>query len=85
MTTTEINTAAACFLCLGMSLAEAQKLVLLNSVASNITGGGGGTGGVTSGVTDPVAAPTNASTLYYRTDTGTLWMWNGAAWIALIS
>ncbi len=59
----------------------AVKLALLCSIAS----GGGGLGGITSGVVDPVAAPTGSSALYYRTDTGTLWMWNGVAWVALLS
>lgn len=42
MTQEEINTAAACFICYGMSLAEAQTLVLLNALGTAVGGGGGG-------------------------------------------
>lgn len=47
-------------------------------------GGGGGSGSVLCGAADPVAAPTGTCGLYYRTDNGSLWKWNGAAWEALI-
>ena len=54
MTQDEINTQAACFVCLGMSLAQAQILVLLNAVAAATSGGGGGaTGGAIVGSGSP--------------------------------
>lgn len=40
-------------------------------------------GGVTCGTSDPVDAPASGCGLYYRTDTGTVWYWNGSAWIIL--
>jgi hypothetical protein len=45
-----------------------------------ISSGGGGSGGVTCGAADPVAAPSGTCGLYYRTNDGSLWKWNGAAW-----
>jgi len=48
-----------------------------------LTGGGGGagTGDVLRGTTDPVNAPEGDSAVYYRTDTGSLWVWNGSTWV----
>ncbi len=88
MTTTEINTAAACFLCLGMSLAEAQKLVLLNAIASNIPAGGVGSPNL-SGAGSPVGVvtPTAINQFYRDTVGNALWISTGltnADWTALI-
>jgi hypothetical protein len=72
--------------CLECAIPAGYLPYAILAAISNITGGGGGgTGGVTCGVADPVAAPANACTLFYRTDTGTLWMWNGSAWVNLIA
>lgn len=82
MTTQEINTAAACFICLGMSLPQAQALVLLNAISENVSGGGGGAQEVYTGAAPP-AAPDNPAlpALYYPTGGGTLFQWDGAAWV----
>lgn len=45
MTQAEIMAEATCFTCLGMSLAQAVTLVLLNEISAEIAGGGTGTGG----------------------------------------
>lgn len=47
--------------------------------------GASAAGTVTSGTADPTTAPASTSGLYYRTDTGTLWAWDGAAWQPLIN
>ena len=70
--------------CLKCSIQSGDVPLLIIGAVSSITAGGGGTGGVTCGAADPVAAPANACTLYYRTDNGSLWKWNGAAWEALL-
>ena len=62
MTQAEINEASACFVCLGLSLAEANILVLLNAVAD--AGGGGGGTSNNGGVVDPEGVVS-----------GTQWQW----------
>lgn len=83
MTQAEINAESACFLCYGMSQAEAAILVLLNAVEAN--GGGGGGGGTIQVYTGaaPPAAPDDPTkpALYYPTGGGTLLQWDGAAWV----
>lgn len=82
VTTQELITEANCLLCL---VSPGLLPYVMITAIRQISSGGGGTGGVTCSTADPVAAPTNACTLHYRTDTGGLWMWNGSAWVALIS
>ncbi len=80
MTTTEINSAAACFTCYGMDLAQAQKLVLLNAIASSVSGGGGGVACVNvSGAGSPVGVVTPGCTgQFYRDTVGNaLWQSTG--------
>lgn len=77
--------AAKCFECqIPLGMVGYIELYLLCQLASGQAGGGGG-GGVTCGTSDPVAAPTGTCALYYRTDNGSLWMWNGSAWNVLIA
>lgn len=68
---------ARCFSCIppGMLL---QALVYL---AAQIASGGGTGGAVTCGVADPVAAPSGSCGVFYRTDTGAVWIWDGANWV----
>jgi len=76
---------ANCLLCtIPPGAFAAVRVSLLCQIAAAGGGGGGGTGGVTCSTADPVAAPTNVCTLHYRTDNGSLWKWNGAAWEALL-
>jgi hypothetical protein len=73
---------AKCFACLGpreMQLIELQLLCEILAASSTSVGA------VDCGLVDPVVAPTNSCTLYYRTDNGGLWMWNGVSWIVLIA
>ncbi len=68
---------ATCFACLSpvqLSLVQVQLLCEILAVA-------GGAGGMQCDNADPVGAPVNACTMHYRTDTGALWLWDGAAWI----
>lgn len=55
------------------------------AAVSGISSGGTGGSGVGCGAIDPVAAPGSACGLYYRTDNGNLWFWDGAAWQAMIA
>jgi|GEM_PF-2034991 len=55
------------------------------AAVSNISGGGTGGSGVECGAADPAAAPSGSCGLYYRTDNGNLWFWDGAAWQAMIA
>lgn len=66
---------ARCYSCIppGMLL---QALVYLVAQAA----GGGSIGGITCGTVDPVAPPTGSCGIYIRTDTGAIWIWDGAAW-----
>lgn len=79
----ELMSAARCLQC-EVPPGLVPYLILQSLIDFSGGGGGGGTGGVTCSTADPVAAPANSCTLHYRTDTGSLWMWNGAAWVALI-
>jgi len=73
MTQAEINAAANCFVCLGMSLAEAQILVLLNAVSA--ASGGGGSNNI-SGAGEPVGVVTpDAINQFYRDTDGTPSLW----------
>ncbi len=68
-----------CYLTPGM-----VPYAILQAIRGISSGGGGSSGGVTCGTTNPVAAPTGTCALYYRTDDGSLWKWNGAAWGQLL-
>jgi hypothetical protein len=71
--------AAKCYVCMPPGLWQLLELGLLQQIVAG--GGTGGGGGVTCGVVDPVAAPTGSCAIYYRTDTGTIFVWDGAAWL----
>ena len=66
---------AKCFSCIppGMLL---QALVYLAAQVSI-----GGASRVTCGTVDPVAAPANGCGVYYRTDTGAFFLWDGTQWV----
>jgi len=85
-TTQGLITEANCLLCMVPSgLVPYLMVQALRDISSGGGGGGGGTGGVICFTgADPVAAPTNPCTLAYRTDDGSLWKWNGAAWGQLL-
>lgn len=78
VTIEEIIAGSACFRCL--SDFQAAQLFLLNTIATNGTGGGGGSGEVLCGAVPPVAAPATSCALYYDTVSTALYYWDGAAW-----
>lgn len=85
MADTSVNTlleAVKCYTCLSPGIWMLLELALLQQIAN---GGGAGGGGVTCGAADPVAAPSGTCGMYFRTDTQTLWAWDGAAWVELIA
>lgn len=75
---------AKCFCGVTTNPFEMVELQMLCELRSALSGGISGVTGVDCGTGDPVAAPISGCTLYYRTDNGNLWMWNGSAWILLI-
>lgn len=80
-TTQELITEANCLICL---VPPGMLPYLMIQAIRGISGGGGSGGGVTCSTADPVAAPSGSCALHYRTDNGSLWKWNGAAWQALL-
>jgi hypothetical protein len=78
-------TQAACFLpCIAAGAADSIIIYLLCQIASGSSGGGGGSGSVLCGTVDPTTGPTGSCGIYYRSDTGGFWYWNGSAWIQFI-
>jgi hypothetical protein len=76
--------AAKCFMCLSISQLQSINTYLL-CMTYNAGGGGGGSGCVECGIVNPTVAPASNCCIYYRTDNGAVWFWNGAAWIPLIT
>jgi len=72
---------AKCYACLSPGIWMLLELALLQQIVNNGGGGGGGVGSVLCGTVDPTTAPTGTCAIYYRTDTGTIFVWNGAAWL----
>lgn len=70
---------AQCFLCLSPQQWELIKLQLLCNIEA-ASGGGISGGSILCGLVDPVADPGVACAVFYRTDTGSIWLWDGAAW-----
>lgn len=73
---------AKCYACMPPGLWMLLELGLLKQIAD--AGGVGGGGGVQCSAADPVAAPSGSCAFHYRTDTGAVWYWDGAAWQSLI-
>lgn len=68
---------ATCFACIPQNL---QMPVLIYLACAIANGGTGGGGGVLCGTVNPTDAPTGTCGIYYRTDTGEVWVWDGAVW-----
>lgn len=85
-----INQALCLAKCIPPGMVDAIEISLLCTLVNNIAaggGGGGGTGGVIcAAAADPAGAPTNACTLAYRSDNGSLFSWNAglAQWDKLL-
>jgi hypothetical protein len=74
-------TNAKCYLCLGITLAEALQLALLDQISSG-GGGGGGVGSVLSGHGSPIGVviPTTDTAIYFDEDTGIQYNYFAGAW-----
>jgi hypothetical protein len=70
---------AKCYICLGVSLAEALELALLAQIVNGGGGGGGGTS-VTSGAGAPAFVPTTSVAIYFDENTGVQYNWYSGAW-----
>jgi len=80
---TDVNELMAQISCLKCAVQPGDVPLLILGAVSNITGGGGGgTIQVYTGAAPP-AAPDNPllPALYYPTGGGTLFQWDGAAWV----
>ena len=75
---------AACFSCLQPGQQEAVGLQLLCEIVSQ--GGAQGGSSVTNGVGAPTDPPAGGlAGIYYQTDTGSIWFWDGAVWVLRIA
>ena len=74
-------TQAKCYLCLGITMAEALQLALLAQIVDNGGGGGGGIS-VLSGSGSPVGVitPTTDAAIYFDEDTGVQYNYFSGAW-----
>lgn len=80
----ELMEDGACFACLDTRQLAIIQTQLLCEILS--AGGGGGSSCIFGGTADPVAAPACTYAIYYRTDTGGVWLWLPATaeWAQLI-
>lgn len=76
---------AACFCAVANTPFEKVELQLLCELVNAISGTISGVTGVNCGQADPVAPPVSGCTIYYRSDNGAFWFWNGSAWIQFIA
>jgi hypothetical protein len=75
----ELVNSGNCFSCLTpKQLAYIQTQLLCDVLSALATPG---SSVVTGGVVNPTTAPSGTYGIYYRTDTGAVWVWNGTAWI----
>lgn len=73
---------ANCLMCqIPQGMVDTIQIYLLCQIAG---GGTGGSAGVTCGTSDPITPPSGSCGIYYRTDNGGFWYWNGSAWIQFI-
>lgn len=80
-TTQGLITEADCLLCMvPPGLVPYLMVQAIRGISGAVISGGG----VSCSTADPVAAPTGTCGLHYRTDDGSLWKWNGAAWGQLL-
>lgn len=73
MTQAEINEESSCWMCNGLSLAEANIIVLLNQIAGSISGGAAG--GIQLGSGSPQGSVTaEPGIMYWDTAGDSLWV-----------
>ncbi len=71
--------------CVPLGMMQAVRIYLLCQIAAAGGGGGGSSGGVTCGVAAPVAAPTGTCGVYVQQIVPpAFWVWDGAAWQAIV-
>lgn len=68
---------AKCYMCLGVTLAEALELALLDQISS---GGAAVSTQVTSGHGPPTSTPITNEAIYFDKDTGIQYNWYDGAW-----
>lgn len=76
---------AKCFCAVTNKPFEKVELQLLCEIRAAFSGAVSGVTGVDCGSADPVAPPVTGCTLYYRTDTGGLFGWDGGAWFPIVT
>jgi hypothetical protein len=68
-----------------LRLVEVQLLNQILVYAEALAAGGGTTTQrVLCGVVNPTVDPGTTCAIYYRTDTGSVWIWDGALWQNII-
>lgn len=89
MASCDVSTLLASARCFEGCTTPAQLMLIQTQLLCEILaaggGGGGGGGGVTCGVVNPTEAPVIGCGLYYRTDTGSIWIWDGASWVLRVA
>ena len=88
MASCDVSTLLASARCFEGCTTPAQLMLIQTQLLCEIlalSGGDTGGSGVGCGVVDPVAAPAGGCGIYYRTDTGSVWIWDGAAWVLRIA
>lgn len=75
----------ACWCAVTETPFEKALLQLLCVLTTTLSGGISGVTGVNCGTADPVAAPVAGCTIYYRSDNGAFWFWNGSTWVQFIA
>lgn len=82
--TSDLLASSKCFLGLPFDQLQAINTQLLCEILN--AGGTGGQSCISGGTEDPVAAPDCSYALYYREDTGAVWLWlpGTSAWAKII-
>ncbi len=71
-------TQAKCYMCLGVTLAEALQLALLAQISDGTSSGAGGN--VTSGIGPPAFTPSTTAAIYFDENNGTQYNYYAGAW-----
>lgn len=73
--------------CFNACSSPAQLMLIQTQLLCNLlqTGGGIGSGSLSCGTSDPVTPPASNCGIYYRTDTGSVWIWDGSVWVLRVA